>query len=93
MRRVLPVAVYVTAIAAMAGLASALALESPTLLHTLACAGALLFVVSDSFLAWNRFRAPLPHAPLWVLGTYFGAQWLIALSLGGGAWLFGSTAS
>jgi len=45
-----------------------------------ACAGALLFVASDSALAWNRFRGAFPGAQTLVLGTYFAAQWLIALS-------------
>ncbi|RMF10876.1 MAG: lysoplasmalogenase [Candidatus Neomarinimicrobiota bacterium] len=46
-----------------------------------AALGALLFVVSDSCLAWNRFRSPLPVAPLLVLGTYYLAQTLLALSV------------
>lgn len=87
-----PVAVYVTAIAAMAWLACARVVEASTLLNALACAGALLFLVSDAALAWNRFRARIPHSPVLVLGTYFSAQWLIALSLGGGALLFGASA-
>ena len=89
----IPVAVYVAAISAMAWLASARVLEDARLLPGLACAGALLFVVSDAALAWNRFHARIPRAQVLVLGTYFSAQWLIALSLGGGAWLFGGAAS
>jgi len=46
----------------------------------LALLGALLFVVSDSILALNRFRRPFPSAQLLVMSTYFMAQWLIALS-------------
>ncbi|HEV3469822.1 MAG TPA: lysoplasmalogenase [Pyrinomonadaceae bacterium] len=45
-----------------------------------AAAGALLFVASDSLLAWNRFKGGFPAAQALVLGTYFAAQWLIALS-------------
>lgn len=80
-----PVAVYVAAISAMMWLATGRVVEAGTLANGLACAGALLFASSDFALAWNRFRAPLPHSPTIVLGTYFCAQWLIALSLGGGA--------
>ena len=40
--------------------------------------GAGLFMLSDSLLATNRFVQPLPLAPLWVLGSYFIAQLLIA---------------
>ncbi|HEX8138821.1 MAG TPA: lysoplasmalogenase [Pyrinomonadaceae bacterium] len=46
----------------------------------LACSGALLFVVSDSILALNRFKRPFPAAQTYVMSTYFMAQWLIALS-------------
>lgn len=42
--------------------------------------GAFLFIASDTFLAVNRFRFPLPASPLLVLGPYFAAQTLIALS-------------
>jgi uncharacterized membrane protein YhhN len=45
-----------------------------------AFSGALLFVVSDSILALNRFRRPFPSAQTYVMSTYFMAQWLIALS-------------
>jgi uncharacterized membrane protein YhhN len=61
------VAVYVCTIGAMA--ASAIASGS-----TLAAAGALLFVASDSLLAWNRFVAPLPAAPLAIMVTYHLGQ-------------------
>jgi len=46
----------------------------------LAAAGATLFVASDVMLAYNRFLRPLRGAPIWILGTYFAAQWLLALS-------------
>jgi uncharacterized membrane protein YhhN len=48
----------------------------------LAAAGALLFLCSDSALAWNRFRRPFEGAQTLVLATYFPGQWLIALSTG-----------
>lgn len=47
----------------------------------LAVVGAILFVVSDSVLAIDRFRIPFKAARLAVLSTYFLAQWLIALSV------------
>jgi alkylglycerol monooxygenase len=40
-------------------------------------AGALLFMLSDTLLAINRFAQPLPLAQFWVLGTYYAAQLLI----------------
>ena len=40
--------------------------------------GGALFMVSDTVLAVNRFALPLPAAGLWILATYWAAQWLIA---------------
>ena len=40
--------------------------------------GACSFMLSDALLAINRFVQPLPLAPLWVLGSYYVAQILIA---------------
>ena len=40
--------------------------------------GGLLFVISDACLATNKFAGPLPLASLWVLSTYWSAQWCIA---------------
>lgn len=50
----------------------------------LAAVGALLFVLSDSWLAMDRFRRHFPAARLMILSSYFAAQWLIALSIYGG---------
>lgn len=47
----------------------------------LAALGGALFLVSDSLLAVNKFAGPLPGAALWVLSTYWVAQWCIASSL------------
>jgi uncharacterized membrane protein YhhN len=44
--------------------------------------GAVLFLLSDSTLVTDRFARPLRLAPLFVLGTYYAAQVLIAISLG-----------
>lgn len=46
-----------------------------------ALAGAALFVLSDTLLAFNRFNTPFDAARLAILSTYFTAQWLIAASL------------
>jgi uncharacterized membrane protein YhhN len=43
--------------------------------------GAILFIASDSVLAFRRFVSPFPAAQAITLGTYFPAQWLIALSV------------
>jgi len=46
-----------------------------------AAAGAMLFMLSDTLLAWNRFHAAIPLASLWVLSTYYLALWWIARSV------------
>jgi uncharacterized membrane protein YhhN len=48
----------------------------------LAFAGALLFVLSDTVLAVNRFRRTFKLAHALNLITYFAAQCLIARSVG-----------
>lgn len=40
--------------------------------------GGLLFVVSDAVLATNRFALRLPLSDLWILSTYWAAQWCTA---------------
>ena len=47
----------------------------------LAAIGAVLFVVSDAILAYNRFVQQFTLARLVNLSTYYLAQWLIALSV------------
>jgi uncharacterized membrane protein YhhN len=76
------VVVYVGAIAVMGWQAAARAHEVGDPGARLAAAGAALFLCSDSALAWDRFRRPFADAQALVLATYFGGQWLIALSTG-----------
>lgn len=77
-----PVLVYVVCLAAMAA-------QAATVWHAqrgsdgaarglrLALGGAL-FVASDALLATNRFAQALPLPGLWILSTYWAAQWCIA---------------
>lgn len=43
--------------------------------------GALVFMASDSMIAWNRFVSPFPYARVAVMSTYHVAQGLLVLSL------------
>lgn len=43
--------------------------------------GAILFMISDSFLAWNKFVSPVPHQGIIVMTTYYIAQFCMARSL------------
>jgi uncharacterized membrane protein YhhN len=78
-----PVLVYVVALAAMAAQAAVLWRSGAPRGAVLALGGAL-FVASDALLATNRFAGPLPLASLWVLATYWSAQWCIASALAPG---------
>jgi len=71
-----PVAVYSLAISLM--VASAVASAS-----TVAITGAVLFLVSDMLIAWNRFVQPRPWAPLAIIVTYHLGQLGLATALRG----------
>lgn len=43
--------------------------------------GSLLFVISDSVLAWNKFISSIPFSGSIIMITYYLAQFLIAFSL------------
>ncbi len=75
-----PVVAYVVALAAMAAQAAVLWRTGVPRGAVLALGGAL-FIASDALLATNKFAGPLPMASLWILTTYWSAQWCIA------AWL------
>jgi uncharacterized membrane protein YhhN len=75
-----PVLAYVALLLVMAGQASSRAVHLHTPPALAACLGAAFFVLSDSLLAWNRFRRPFPAAQALIHATYFPAQWLIAIS-------------
>jgi alkenylglycerophosphocholine/alkenylglycerophosphoethanolamine hydrolase len=79
----LPVVVYGVAITAMVVSASA-TLGGPLGRAAAAAAlGAPLFYVSDSSLALDRFRRPIPHAALLTLGVYWLGQLGIAIAARG----------
>ena len=75
-----PVAVYSIFLVSMAAQAMGRSLNLRKTSARFAAIGALLFVLSDCLLAFNRFYKPLPLAPLLVLLPYYVAQWLIASS-------------
>ena len=69
-----PVSLYIAAISVM--VASALASG-----NALAATGGVLFVASDTLIAWNRFVRPLDWAPITIIVTYHLAQAGLVLSL------------
>lgn len=69
-----PVSAYVAVISVM--VASAIATKNPY-----AAVGAVVFMASDTLIAWNRFVQPLTWAPVTIMVTYHFGQGLLALSL------------
>lgn len=89
-----PIAIYATAICAMvAGALNLYGLLPPTIFRTLLTA-VLLFLLSDSLIAVNKFLLPFPLSGLAIMSTYLVAQYGIARSavaLGSRFWLAPST--
>jgi uncharacterized membrane protein YhhN len=76
-----PVIVYAVVIATMGWMALSLTINHHDH-HTFhAFLGSVVFIVSDSLLAFNKFKTKISLGPFWILATYFLAQWLIALSV------------
>ena len=78
-----PVVAYMAAILVMGWLALSRWQGTDRPGVALAGIGAVLFIISDSILAVDRFRTKFLAARLLVLSTYFTAQTLIALSIEG----------
>ena len=76
-----PVGIYVVVIACMAAQALGRAAVIANTSARRVAAGACLFMLSDALLATNRFVSPLPVASLWVLASYYAAQWFIAANV------------
>jgi len=75
-----PVLVYIAAVSAMTALAAGRFVEAGGTGPFLALAGAILFMASDAVLAYDRFVRKIDRAQLFILGLYYPAQLLIALS-------------
>src|SRR5690606_18763871 len=75
-RMKLPVGAYLVVILVMALTALAIPQGAPLL-----GLGAVLFVISDSVIALDKFRAPVPYRGPIVWVTYYAGQALMALSL------------
>lgn len=72
---VIPVIVYVAVISLMGWFALMTG-------NAWAFAGSLLFILSDSVLAWNKFVEPVMYSGPIIMVTYYSAQFLIARSIG-----------
>lgn len=80
----IPVVIYALALGAMAAQAISRARQlsgtAGDVTARYAAIGGLLFLASDTVLAYGRFRWDIPFNALWVLGTYYAAQWFFARS-------------
>lgn len=76
----IPLIIYVMVIAIMGWMALERLNSMRTIGSLFAASGAVLFMVSDSMLAINKFRKSFFSAELIILSTYYTAQWLLALS-------------
>lgn len=77
----IPVIIYMATILAMATTAFLRKGHVPSLSFILVFNGAILFMVSDSLLAINKFHDPLPFANISIIVTYAIAQLLIVLGI------------
>jgi len=77
----IPVVVYVAALAGMAAQAACVWRQRPDRAAAAAAMGGACFVLSDALLAIDRFAIAIPLASVWVLLSYWAAQWLIGRSV------------
>lgn len=75
-----PILIYIIVISAMVFTAWSHFYSVLTPLSQVAALGATLFMISDSILAWNRFKTPFKSAEGIILLTYYTGQYLIAHS-------------
>ncbi len=76
-----PVVIYVAALAGMAAQAACVWRQRPDAATMAAAVGGACFVMSDALLAIDRFALAIPFASMWVLVSYWTAQWLIGRSV------------
>lgn len=71
----MPIVVYATAIMWM-GITAA-ERQSNQKSYRFVLIGAILFIISDSLIAINKFAFSIPLSGIWVMATYIAAQYLI----------------
>ncbi len=72
----IPVIVYLLAISVMAICASERNVNSES--YRMVLMGAVLFMISDSLIAIDKFASPIPYPTLLIMGTYIFAQYFIS---------------
>jgi uncharacterized membrane protein YhhN len=77
----IPVLVYAVVITTMLFFAFKGSLKWATPANKYILIGAIVFVSSDSILAFNKFYAPIEHASFYIMATYCLAQYLIVTGI------------
>ncbi|KXF82684.1 lysoplasmalogenase [Enterovibrio coralii] len=77
----IPVGLYIAVIAQMAWGAGEFWMAEHSQMAAYAFGGALLFMLSDTVLAFDRFKGPFRTSVLLIMSTYFSAQGLITASV------------
>lgn len=77
----IPVLVYVTVILTMSATAFLREGSVPKISYIFVLLGAILFMVSDSILAMNKFYAPIPFSNISIMLTYAMAQYFIVFGI------------
>ena len=73
------VVVYASVITVMVITTMAMYGNRPSIQSKLMMMGAILFMLSDSVIAVNKFVLEIPLSGLWIMTTYTLAQWLITV--------------
>ncbi len=76
----IPVAVYMSVIILMTWQAISLYFKDPQKVYLFIGCGAICFMLSDSLLAYNKFKAPFALADVLILATYWLAVYIFAYS-------------
>lgn len=77
----LPVTLYATALSVTGFLGILIARENPEKEANVLALGTLLFVLSDSMIAFDAFFFNTPQFTYWIMATYVPAQYCIAVFL------------
>ncbi|MEM7040819.1 MAG: lysoplasmalogenase, partial [Bacteroidota bacterium] len=72
----IPVFLYIAVIAAMAFFATITIMPRPWVLIS----GAILFMLSDSMIAIDKFLSPYPWSKYFIMTTYYGGQFLMCMA-------------
>jgi uncharacterized membrane protein YhhN len=78
---VIPIVGYGITLIMMALFAINAELSTPRSIYWIGALGAVLFVISDSLIAVNKFIEPLPYRDVLIMSTYMLAQYLLVNAL------------